>query len=196
LINPLNLYNRKYILASKSKRRIILLKQLGLDFKVFVSDVPELETEIHNPVYIVKNNAKNKAEKASLKFENEIVIAADTIVHLNGKIINKPANYLQAIDFLKRLSSKTHRVYTGVYLIDTKTGKKVCDYEKTYVKFREINKIEIEYYVKNYAPYDKAGGYGIQDDFGCVFIEKIVGDYYNVVGLPLYKLYLLLNKLV
>ena len=118
------------------------------------------------------------------------------MVVLEKKMIGKPKNQKQAAEFLKKLSGKMHYVYTGFNIIDTKTGKERFDYERTSVTFRKLNNEEIAYYVKNFKPLDKAGAYGIQDDFGCLFIDKINGDYYNVVGLPLKKLYLNLMKIL
>jgi septum formation protein len=194
-MNINEILKRKYILASKSARRINLLKQVGLIFKSINSEFKELETEYHNPIKLVLHNAENKASIVAKKYFNEIVIGADTIVVLKGKIMNKPENLKRAKQFLGELSGNTHTVYTGLCVIDTLQNKKIESYEKTRVKFRNIPKDEIEYYVKNYKPLDKAGSYGIQDDFGCLFIKKITGDYYNVVGLPLVNLFAILKGL-
>ncbi len=187
--NLASVLKQKYILASKSPRRIQLLKQIGLKFKAVDSKSDELEAEDHHPVKSVRHNSIIKSRKVALKYSKEIVIGADTIVVLENKIINKPKDAKDAFKILKRLSGKKHFVYTGINLINTKTGKEIFDYEKTSVYFRKLSYDEINYYVKNHKPLDKAGAYGIQDDFGCLFIEKIDGDYYNIVGLPLVKLY-------
>jgi len=187
---------QKYILASKSPRRIQLLKQLGLNFISIESKVTELEPEEHNPVSLVKHNSRLKSEKISRKFKKEIIIAADTIVVSDKKIFNKPKDKSEAKKFLKHLSSRKHYVYTGVNLINTKNSKEIFDYEKTSVYFRKLTDEEIEFYVEKYNPLDKAGAYGIQDDFGCLFIRKISGDYYNIVGLPLVLLYENLKKII
>lgn len=190
------LFKRNYVLASKSERRIKLLRQIGLKFISIDSGIQELVKDNCNPIKLVKLNALNKSRKVALDFRKEIIIGADTVVVLNGKLLNKPANLNQAVSFLKQLRGKKHIVYTGINVIDTRNGNEVFDYERTAVHFRDIHDDEINFYVKNYYPLDKAGAYGIQDDFGCLFIEKITGDYYNVVGLPLLKLYKILIKIV
>lgn len=188
--------NGNYVLASKSPRRIQLLKQIGLKFVSIDSDVTELEVPDHQPVKSVKYNSLAKSRKVAFNFSKEIVIGADTIVVLEKEVLNKPADSNQAKKYLKQLSGRKHFVYTGINLINTKNGREIFDYEKTSVYFRHLNENEINYYVKNFNPLDKAGAYGIQDDFGCLFIEKIIGDYYNIVGLPLVKLYKNLAKIV
>ena len=187
---------QKYILASKSQRRKQLLKQIGLNFTSVESKVTELEEEDHNPIDLIKYNSLNKSRTVAFNYSNGIVIGADTIVVLDKQIINKPKDSKDAVKILKNLSNKKHFVYTGINIIDTKTGNEIFDYEKTIVYFRKLHDDEINFYVKNHKPLDKAGAYGIQDDFGCLFIEKITGDYYNIMGLPLAKLYGNLLKLV
>lgn len=190
------IFKRQYVLASKSTRRVALLNQLGLNFVSIDSNIKEKEGPDLKPLDVIKYNALHKSRKVAFEFENRIVIGADTVVVLEKKMIGKPKNQKQAAEFLKKLSGKTHYVYTGFNIIDTKTGKERFDYERTSVTFRKLSKEEIEYYVNNFKPLDKAGAYGIQDDFGCLFIDKINGDYYNVVGLPLKKLYLNLMKIL
>jgi len=181
----------KYILASKSPRRKYLLEQIGLKFKVVESKVVEVtEKNAHKSV---KLNSKNKSRAVASKFKNRIIIGADTVVFLNGKILNKPKNLNEAKKYLKMLSGKKHIVYTGVNVVNNVTGKEVYGMEKTVVEFRNLTIEEINYYVDKFKPLDKAGAYGIQDDCGCLFINKITGDYYNVVGLPLVKLYRLIT---
>ena len=190
------LFKRNYVLASKSERRIKLLKQIGLKFISIDSGIQELVKDNYNPIMLVKQNALNKSRKVALDFRKEIIIGADTVVVLNGKLLNKPANLNQAVNFLKQLRGNKHNVYTGINVIDTRNGNEIFDYERTVVHFRNIHDDEIKFYVKNYYPLDKAGAYGIQDDFGCLFIDKIIGDYYNVVGLPLLKLYRILFDII
>ena len=190
------LFKRNYVLASKSERRIKLLKQIGLKFISIDSGIQELVKDNYNPIMLVKQNALNKSRKIALDFWKEIIIGADTVVVINGKLLNKPANLNQAVSFLKQLRGKKHNVYTGINVIDTRNGNEFFDYERTAVYFRNIHDDEIKFYVKNFYPLDKAGAYGIQDDFGCLFIDKIIGDYYNVVGLPLLKLYRILFDIV
>ncbi|MEO8211163.1 MAG: Maf family protein [bacterium] len=183
------IFKCRYILASKSPRRINLLNQIGLKFISIDSETAELNIKSHNPVDLIKYNALSKSRKVAFNFKKEIVIGADTIVVIDKEILNKPKDSGQAIKYLKALSGRKHFVYTGINIINTKSGNEIFDYEKTSVYFRELSEEEINFYVKKFKPFDKAGGYGIQDDFGCLFIEKIEGDYYNIVGLPLVRLY-------
>lgn len=195
-MNIKKILERKYVLASRSERRKKLLKQVGLNFIVKDSNVEEINCNGYHPIKLVKLNSQNKSRKIAEKYKNEIVIGADTIVVLEKEILGKPKNKKEAISYLKKLSNKKHFVFTGFYLIDTKNSKEVFSYEKTSVFFRKLSLSEIGYYIENYSPFDKAGSYGIQDDFGCLFIEKIKGDYYNVVGLPLVKLFISLQNLL
>lgn len=187
---------QKFILASKSPRRIKLLQQINLNFTSEDSAVEEADCNSHSPVACVRQNSRLKADAVALRHKTGIIIGADTIVVLGGKILGKPKNIKQAELYLKILSGKRHIVYTGIYLINKDFRKELFAYEKTSVYFRELPADEIKYYVKTHPPLDKAGAYGIQDDFGCLFISKINGDYYNVVGLPLTKLYIMLKQIV
>jgi septum formation protein len=181
----------KYILASKSPRRKHLLKQLGFDFKVVESNAKEVTEKNANKS--VKINAQKKSRAVASKYKGRIIIGADTVVYLNEKILNKPKDLNEAKKYLRMLSGKKHVVYTGVNVINNITGKEEYGHETTVVAFRKLTGEEINYYVDKFKPLDKAGAYGIQDDFGCLFIEKITGDYYNVVGLPLVRLYKLIT---
>ncbi len=186
----------KYVLASKSPRRIKLLEQIGLEFISSDSNYYEIQGSEYKPVELIEHNSSAKAEIAAKMHPGKIIIAADTIVTLGRHILNKPGNLKEAEKYLGFLSGKKHIVYTGIKVINTSNGKSLFDFVKTEVHFRNLNPVEIRYYVKNHKPLDKAGAYGIQDDFGCLFIKKINGDYYNVVGLPLVKLYEMLLKIV
>lgn len=186
----------KYILASKSARRANLLTQIGLKHKAVDSKSDELEASRYNPIKLVQINALNKSRIVAANYKNEIIIGADTIVLIGKTILHKPANLKEAKAYLKKLSGKKHFVYTGLNVINTKNGKEEFAYEKTEVFFRKLKDDEINYYVNKFKPLDKAGAYGIQDDFGCLFIEKINGDYYNIVGLPLVKLYTTIQKVI
>jgi septum formation protein len=183
-------------LASKSPRRQKLLRQLNLKFKVISVDVNEIIKKGESPVKAVKRLSIEKMEQAKKQVKSGIIITADTIVVLNKEIINKPSDEKDAEKILKKLSGKTHIVYTGFCISNLKKEKTITDYEKTLVTFRELNKGEILDYIKTGSPMDKAGAYGIQDDFGAVFIKKINGCYYNVVGLPLTKVYSTLLKVI
>ena len=176
-------------LASKSPRRKKLLNQLKIKFKVIEIDINEDPHNGESPVRIVKRLSKEKLEKAREKIKKGILITADTTVVLDKKILGKPIDKKDAEKILKKLSGKTHTVYTGFSVFNSSNNKLITDYGKTLVTFRKLKPKEINNYVESGTPMDKAGAYGIQDDFGAVFIKKINGDYYNVVGLPLYKLY-------
>lgn len=183
-------------LASKSPRRRKLLKQLNLNFKTFSVDLYEEVFDGEHPIKTVKRLAQHKLDSAKEKVKEGIIITADTIVVLNKQIIGKPKNKKDAAKLLSKLSGKTHFVYTGFTIYNSKTGRTITDYERTTVTFRELTKQEIEDYIQTGSPMDKAGAYGIQDDFGAVFVKKINGCYYNVVGLPLSKFYHRLLEIV
>lgn len=195
-MNIKKILDRKYVLASRSERRKKLLKQVGLNFLIRESFSDEINCNGYHPVKLVRLNSQSKSRKIADFYNDEVVIGADTIVVLEKEILGKPQNKIEAIKFLRKLSDNKHIVYTGFNIIDTRNGNEIFNYEKTSVYFRKLSPDEINYYVTNHKPFDKAGSYGIQDDFGCLFIEKIIGDYYNVVGLPLVKLFLSLQKLL
>ncbi len=183
-------------LASRSPRRKKLLKQMNLKFKVVIIEIDESRRGDESPLTMVKRLASEKLEAAKSKVNDGIIITADTTVVLGNVILAKPDDRHDAKRMLKKLSGKTHIVYTGFAIHNSKTGRTIVDYEKTAVTFRELTKDEIDDYVKTGSPMDKAGAYGIQDDFGAVFVKKISGDYYNVVGLPVSKLYTNLLKVI
>ena len=181
--------DQKIYLASSSPRRKKLLEQIGLQFEVLKINSEEKIKLNESPVQIVKRISLEKMEAAKLKVSKGIIITADTIVAFDNHILGKPKNKKDALRILKLLSGKTHFVYTGFSIFNFQNSKQVSDYEKTAVTFRELSNNEIKEYVASGSPMDKAGAYGIQDDFGAVFVSKINGCYYNVVGLPLSKLY-------
>lgn len=181
--------NLDIYLASKSPRRRKLLKQLGIKFKSFSVDLHEEILDGEHPIQTVKRLAVHKSDEAALKVGKGILITADTIVVLGNEIIGKPKNELDAFRILSRLSGKTHTVYTGFAVLNLNRKKKIVGYEQTDVTFRKLTQKEIRDYIKTGSPMDKAGAYGIQDDFGAVFVKRIDGCYYNVVGLPLAKIY-------
>ena len=180
------------ILASSSPRRIELLRRLGIRFEV---RKPLWETRIisDDPVEVARYVALEKARNVAGFYTEGIVIGADTIVVIDNKILGKPRSIDEAREFLMMLSGRYHEVITGIALIDAATNKEVVDHEVTRVKFKELSNEEIELYIKSGEPMDKAGAYGIQG-LAAFFIERIEGDYYNVVGLPIHKLYKLLLK--
>jgi len=176
-------------LASKSPRRRKLLNQLNIDFKSFSVDMDEQVYPNEKPSKAVLRLSKEKLQLAKQKVKEGIIITADTIVVLDDQIIGKPVNKDDAFRILKMLSGQTHIVYTGYSIYNSFNKKDISEFEKTKVTFRNLTDEEITEYIKGGSPMDKAGAYGIQDDFGAVFIKKINGCYYNVVGLPLAKLY-------
>ena len=186
----------KIYLASKSPRRRKLLKQLGLKFTSFSVDLNEEVFDGEHPIQTVKRLAKHKSQAAVKKVKVGIVITADTIVVLDGEIIGKPKNEKDAFKILSKLSGRTHSVYTGILVNNISKNKSIVDYVRTEVTFRKLSPKEIRDYIKTGSPMDKAGAYGIQDDFGAVFVERIDGCYYNVVGLPLAKLYNMLLRII
>ena len=184
------------ILASNSKRRKELLKKINLKFKVVVSNFNEdsiLENH-RNPEKYCLELAFKKAGTVSKQLKNDLIIGADTIVYHKNKIIGKPKSRIDAFNYLSTLSNSTHSVYTGVSILNTKLNLKKSLIDETKVTFNKLNNSEINYYIDNHDPYDKAGAYGIQG-WSSVFVKKIDGCFYNVVGLPLPKFYKLFNTL-
>jgi len=179
----------KIYLASKSPRRKKLLEQINLHPEILHFHFDETFQANQKPSIIAKKLALQKMEEAKKLGKKGILITADTIVVINGKILGKPDSTSQAVTMLKSLSGKKHFVYTGFCIYNSLTGVLINAYEKTEVTFRKLGEREIKEYVAGGSPMDKAGAYGIQDDYGAIFIEKINGCYYNVVGLPLTKVY-------
>lgn len=183
-------------LASKSPRRRRLLKQLNLNFKSFSVQTEENVLPDEKPDKAVLRIAKEKMSVARKKITYGIIITADTLVFLNGKVLGKPLTQTDAFRMLKKLSNKTHQVYSAYCLHNTETGKTITEFVKTDVTFRKLSYKEIWDYINTGSPMDKAGAYGIQDDFGAVFVDHINGCYYNVVGLPLSKFYHALLRII
>lgn len=186
---------KKFVLASKSPRRKELLENMGIRFKVIEGDVDEsiVPKDLEPGLYVCELavlKANSIAKKAG---KNSIVIGADTVVIHEGRVLGKPKDLTEAFNMLKSLSGKTHEVYTGVAVLDTDSMKIASRYEKTSVTFREITDDEIDFYVEEYHPLDKAGAYGIQE-FAGVFVKGIEGDYFNIVGLPMCRLYTLIKE--
>jgi septum formation protein len=174
---------RKLVLASGSPRRCALLDQIGVDYTVCPADVIETKS-FGNPKKAVVENAFRKADAASKMLTDALVIGADTAVVLNGSMLGKPKSNEDAAEMLEALSGNMHLVLTGLALFDPGTGELWTECEETKVYFRVLDKAEIDSYIKSGFPMDKAGAYGIQDK-GALFVERIEGCYYNVVGLPL-----------
>lgn len=204
------------ILASQSPRRHELLTLAGIPHKIFVSGadegsvdyVPGHPEEFVTAAAELKNAAVRKAlaglrdadlsnyDLTRAEADNAVILSADTIVYsdVSRTIFGKPGSERGAFDMLRELSGRAHRVITGVVLYDTATGRTAQFAESTDVYFRPLDDREIETYIRVHHPLDKAGAYGIQDG-ACVFVEKLAGDYYNVVGLPVCRVYTELNRL-
>lgn len=177
-----------YILASKSPRRSQLLKSLGIDFVVKTKEVeeiyPENLTKEQIPVFLAELKAKPFI--SDLK-ENDFVITADTIVWFNQKVLGKPKDKTEAVKMLQQLSGNEHQVISGVCLSTKQKSKSF--YSVSNVQFKALTNNEVEYYVAHFKPFDKAGAYGIQEWIGSIGITHIEGSFYNVMGLPIQKLY-------
>lgn len=179
----------KILLASQSPRRQYLLKELGLEFEIINKHIVD-ETYPENlrceeiPLYLAEKKANSFGEKLD---DKNILITADTIVWFNNNVLQKPKDEKEAFYTLKKLSGNVHQVYTGVCL--TSNSKQKSFYSKTDVYFKELNDREIGYYIDKYEPFDKAGAYGIQEWIGYIAVEKIEGSFFNVMGLPVQKLY-------
>lgn len=178
----------QYILASKSPRRQQLLRLLGIEFEVRTKEVdesyPEELTIEEIPVYLARKKAQ--PFKNHLK-ENELLITADTIVTFYGRVLGKPQDTEEARQMLQVLSGNEHQVISGVCL--TSFRKQITFYSVSNVQFKQLTENEIEYYLTNFKPFDKAGAYGIQEWIGTIGITHIEGSFYNVMGLPIQKLY-------
>jgi septum formation protein len=183
-----NLENKKLILASKSPRRQELLKGLDVSFEIRTKDVEEIYDPRMDkekvPIFLAE--LKAEAFQDEMK-EDEIILTSDTIVIHDDKILEKPKDREQAIEMVSRLSDSRHTVITGVCIWSK--NKKVLFSDHTKVEFESLSAEEIEYYIDRYQPYDKAGSYGVQEWIGYVGIKKLEGSYFNVMGLPLHRVY-------
>lgn len=184
---------KKIVLASKSLRRKQILEQAGLKFSVDVSNFDEKTVSAKKPGELVKLLSLAKANAVADKYKDAIIIGSDTVVVLGKEILGKPETKRQAKEMLKKLSGKTHFVFSGYAIIDTKDNKTISGYVETKVKFKDLTDKEISTYVTKCEVLDKAGAYAIQDK-AAVFIEYIQGDYLSVVGLPLAAVYKALSK--
>ena len=187
------LKRKKVILASASPRRKEIFRLIGIKALQMPAFIDESIT-VQNPIKLVKEHSFCKAEKIGRNVDSDcLVVAADTIVFLDKKILGKPPDTFQAIEYLTNLSGKFHYVYTGIAL-NYKNNIKV-GYEKTGVEFHKISTQEIDDYLKTKEPFDKAGAYGIQG-YGSQFIRKISGCYFNVMGFPISLFYSMLKELL
>jgi septum formation protein len=185
---------KKIILATTSPRRHGLAQIMGLDFEIAPSDYEEDMSKKMKPRDMTIAFAYGKASDVAKRFKEGIVIGVDTIVVFKGKNLGKPKSDDDAFKMLKSFSGKKQQVYSGVCLIDCKTGKTIKDYEVTEVYFNKMNDNEIKRYIATGEHRDKAGAYGIQG-LSAIFIKKINGCYFNVMGFPIYNIYRNLGKL-
>ena len=184
-----NLKKYKVILASNSPRRKELLAGLGVDYEVrTLPDVDESYPEILQGADIPLYIAKEKADAyVAMMQPGELMITADTIVWLDGKGLGKPRDREDALQMLRTMSGRTHEVFTGVCITTTDWQRSFT--AQTEVRFATLSEEEIAYYVDNFQPMDKAGAYGVQEWIGFIGVENISGSYYNIMGLPVQKLY-------
>lgn len=177
-----------YILASKSPRRNQLLQSLGIKFQVITKEVdenyPRNLTKEEIPIFLAEKKARPFLNEVK---EDDLIISADTIVWLNAKVLGKPKDNTEAFQMLQQLSGNEHQVISGVCL--TSKGKQVSFFSTSNVRFKKLTKKEIEFYVSEFEPFDKAGAYGIQEWIGSIGVTHIEGSFYNVMGLPIQQLY-------
>ena len=192
--NIVKINNHKIILGSRSPRRQELLKQMGISFEVVVKETNEDYLTTLKAEQIAVYLSEKKAQAFNDLDDETILITADTIVWLNSRVINKPENVEDAYKILNELSGQMHQVFTGVFL--KKRNKIHSFFAETKVFFKPLEEDEINFYINQHQPFDKAGSYGIQEWIGYIGIERIEGSYFNVMGLPTQKLYLELNKFV
>ncbi len=188
------LKNYKIYLASKSPRRRELLTDMGIDFEVFSTEVEESYDPSLSPAEVVQYLSRLKLSTIDLSQypANTIFIACDTIVVIDGHIIGKPKDDEEAMAMLRQLSGHTHTVLSGLTVATP--ARMLTDYRSTEVTFADLSDSEMQYYVQQYKPLDKAGAYGVQEWIGCVGIKSITGSFYNVMGLPTRLLWELLQK--
>ena len=181
------LKNHTIILASSSPRRQQFFRELDLDFIIQIKEVEEIYPKELEGTEITDFLADLKSKPFTNLSKNDLLITSDTIVWLHDKALGKPKNKDEAFTMLKELSGKKHEVITSISIKSVAFQKIINDITTVY--FKEITDEEINYYVKNYKPFDKAGAYGIQEWLGFIAIHKMEGSYFNVVGLPIHKLY-------
>lgn len=186
------------VLASQSPRRRDLLSAIGLSFSVHPSHAEEVWPDGSPPSAAVEALALQKAEAVAAHHPDALTLGADTVVVLHdgpdeappsAPVLGKPTDAAHAVQTLRQLSGRTHQVYSGLALVHPVSGRSVTASECTAVQFAPLSGDEIDAYVASGSPMDKAGAYGIQDDAGALFVAGVHGDYYNVVGLPLHRLY-------
>ncbi|MBS6506600.1 MAG: septum formation inhibitor Maf [Paraclostridium bifermentans] len=175
------------ILASGSPRRKEILENTNLKFSVITSDIDERIFENEEPIQLVLRLAFEKCMSVAQNNPSDLVIGADTIVVLDNEILGKPKNEEEAFKTLSKLSNREHQVITGMSIVNLENEKKLVDYAISNVKFKKLTDQDIKDYISTKECLDKAGSYGIQG-YGALLVEKIKGDYFNIVGLPISKL--------
>ncbi len=180
--------DKKIILASKSPRRKALMEGLGIEFEQRTKETDESFPATLTPEEVAGYLSEKKAKAFTGEMKSsELIIASDTIVVMNGEILGKPKDYLEALQMLQKLSGNMHQVFTAVTIMDDNKIQTFTDMTKVYMK--DFSNEEIEYYVSLYHPLDKAGAYGIQEWIGYIAVEKIEGSYFTVMGLPVHLVY-------
>ena len=177
----------KVILASASPRRKEILQNTKLNFDIQKSDIEEVSLENESPEDMVVRLAYEKAFDVAKRNTDRLVIGADTIVALDNEVLGKPKDQNEAYQMIKRLSNKTHKVITGISLINLKENKIIKDYVVSFVTFKDLSEDSIKDYINTNESLDKAGAYGIQG-YGALLVKNIQGDYFNIVGLPISRL--------
>lgn len=186
----------KVTLASRSPRRHFLLGQIVKELETISLDTDESFADHLPAEEVAPLLAQRKMDDALSRGLEGIIVTADTIVVLGGQILNKPADEAEARKMLGMLSGNEHTVVTGFSIVNTETGRRIDSSAKTLVRFTHLTKDEIDGYIATGSPYDKAGGYGVQDGYGSIFMESITGCYYNVMGLPTNAVYKALKKVL
>ena len=185
---------RKIVLASGSPRRKRLLEQIGLEIEICESNFNEDSVKLADPIELAKFLALKKAETVAARFEDAIIIGADSVVIFDGVALGKPKDEAQAKRILRELSGKENRGITGYAVIDTKNNVMVNNHSEAIVKFRNLSDEEINEYVATGEPLDMAGAYGLMDK-GAILMESVSGNFYSIVGLPINEVYLELRKM-
>lgn len=179
------------VLASNSPRRQQLLREMGLEFTVQVRPTDELFPADMPVSDVAGYLAQHKAEQFAHDLGEKLILCADTVVVVDDTILNKPADAAEAHDMLQLLSGRSHQVITGVCLLSPQGYQTISDV--AHVTFKRLSDSEIEYYIAHYRPFDKAGAYGVQEWIGMIGIPRIEGSFYTIMGLPLHKVYELLQ---
>jgi len=181
--------SHKFYLASNSPRRLELLQLISIHPIVISPDFDEIFSGDVPPSELAIRLASGKLNSVKEKVPEGLVLSADTLVIFENQILGKPANHQEAEEMLRLLSGNWHSVITGFSLLNKGNGRIINRFSHTRVHFRNLAEYEIAEYIESGSPFDKAGGYGIQDSFGAIFVDEIAGDFYNVVGLPLAEVY-------